>query len=199
MMDLPADPRAVRSREAILVAARRLLAGEGPAAITHQRVAQQAGVGRATVYRHWPRSEQLLLDVMAGADIPFFREPETPIRPWLHRELRKLADELALPEVSAVALTLMQGALWDRQILLQRDHFIRTINERVDAALALAAANREIDTSVDPTDVSAMLVGPIVYRTAMQAGAVSDDLIDRVIDSIGIRSSPTRTDHPRSS
>jgi len=199
MMDLPADPRAVRSREAILVAARRLLAGEGPAAITHQRVAQQAGVGRATVYRHWPRSEQLLLDVMAGADLPFFREPETPVRPWLHRELRKLADELALPEVSAVALTLMHGALWDRQILLQRDHFIRTINERIDAALALAATNREIDPSVDPTDVSAMLVGPIVYRTAMQAGAVTEDLIDRLIDSIGIRSSPARTDHPHSS
>jgi hypothetical protein len=44
-----------------------------------------------------------------------------------------------------------------------------------------------------------MLVGPIVYRTAMQAGAVTEDLIDRLIDSIGIRSNPTRTDHPHSS
>lgn len=198
-MNVPADPRAVRSREAILVAARRLLLSEGPAAITHQRVAQQAGVGRATVYRHWSRSEQLLLDVMAGADMPFFREPETPIRPWLHRELRQLADELALPEVTAVALTLMQGALWDQQILLQRDQFMRTINDRIEAALALALTNREIDTPIEPVDVSAMLIGPILYRTTMQADAVSDDLLDRLIDSIGIRSSPTCTDHPHSS
>jgi AcrR family transcriptional regulator len=198
-MNVPADPRAVRSREAILVAARRLLLSEGPTAITHQRVAQQAGVGRATVYRHWSGSEQLLLDVMAGVDMPFFREPETPVRAWLHRELRKLADELALPEVTAVALTLMQGAMWDQQILLQRDHFIRTINERIDAALALAVANREIDTPIDPTDVPAMLIGPILYRTTMQAGAVSEDLIDRLIDSIGKWSSLPSTDHPHSS
>ena len=37
------DPRAARSREAILAAAFDLLAREGPGAITHQRVAQQAG------------------------------------------------------------------------------------------------------------------------------------------------------------
>lgn len=195
-MQVSADPRAVRSREAILVAARRLLLSDGPAAITHQRVAQQAGVGRATVYRHWSRPGQLLLDVMADADMPFFREPETPVRPWLHRELRKLADELALPEVSAVALTLMQGARWDWQLLLQRDRFITTIEERVSAAVELAAANGEIDTCVGLADVSAMLVGPIVYRTAMQARAVSDDLIDRLLDSIGVRSGSTPTGQP---
>ena len=63
-MSYSADPRAVRSREAMLAAARRLLAEEGLDAVTHQRVAQEAGVGRATVYRHWPRTDQLLLDAM---------------------------------------------------------------------------------------------------------------------------------------
>ena len=47
----PPDPRTVRSREAILAAARHLLLHHGPAAVTHQRVAEQAGVGRATVSR----------------------------------------------------------------------------------------------------------------------------------------------------
>src|SRR5262245_20404972 len=95
------DPRAVRSREAMLVAARELLAAEGPGAVTHQRVAQQAGVGRATVYRHWPQPEQLLLDVMSGADLPHFKNPQAPVRRWLHRELRQMADELAAPAVAA--------------------------------------------------------------------------------------------------
>ena len=31
----------------------------------------------------------------------------------------------------------------------------------------------------------ALLMGPILHRTCMQAGTVSDDLIDRLIDSIG--------------
>jgi len=41
------DPRAARSREAILCAARLLLEREGPESVTHQRVAREAGVGRA--------------------------------------------------------------------------------------------------------------------------------------------------------
>jgi AcrR family transcriptional regulator len=91
------DPRQARSRKAMLDAARELLAREGPAAVTHQRVARQAGVGRATVYRHWPRPEQLMLDTMAGVELPFFRDPVTPVRPWLWGQLRTFADEIALP------------------------------------------------------------------------------------------------------
>ena len=32
---------------------------------------------------------------------------------------------------------------------------------------------------------AALLVGPILYRTAMQSGSVDDDLIDRLIDTVG--------------
>src|SRR2546430_13095536 len=101
------DPRAARSREAILAAAYDVLAREGPGAITHQRVAQQAGVGRATVYRHWAAPEDLLRDVLYTAELPFFATPALPLRPWLHAELRQLADELALPAVASLAIALM--------------------------------------------------------------------------------------------
>jgi AcrR family transcriptional regulator len=179
------DPRATRSREAILVAARQLLASEGPGAVTHQRVSQEAGVGRATVYRHWPRSEQLLLDVMDGADLPLFKDPETPVRPWLHRQLRQMADELMPPAVAGLSLTLMQSALWDPEIARRRDASTNTIRDRLHAAIRSAVAARELETDADPADLPAMLVGPIVYRTAMQREAVPDGLIDRLLDGVG--------------
>ena len=179
------DPRAARSREASLIAARRLLAPEGPAAITHQRLAEQAGVGRATVYRHWPRSDQLLLDVMADADLPLFKDPETPVRPWLHRQLRQMADELMPPAVAGLSLTLMQSALWDPEIARRRDASTRTIEERIREAIRSAVSARELETDAEPADLLSVLVGPIVYRTAMQRTAVSDALIDRLLDSVG--------------
>jgi AcrR family transcriptional regulator len=178
------DPRMVRSRTTMLAAARSLLLREGPAAVTHQRVARQAGVGRATVYRHWPRPELLLLDAMAGVDLPFFREPTTPVRPWLRQQLRVLADEMALPQVAAVALAMMQGSA--RSLPTEvRDRFTATATGRIRAALSLAAAEGELDAAVDPQDALALLVGPILQRTCMQAGTVSDELIDRLMDSIG--------------
>jgi AcrR family transcriptional regulator len=169
----------------MLVAARQLLVREGPGAVTHQRVAAQAGVGRATVYRHWPRSEQLVLDAMGGADLPLFKDPEAPVRAWLHRQLRQMADELAVPAVAAVALTLAQSALWDPEIAHRQGESVRTIAERIHAAAQSAVASGELETDAGPWDLAVMLVGPIVYRTTMQRGEVSDDLIDRLIDSVG--------------
>ncbi|MDY7086579.1 MAG: TetR/AcrR family transcriptional regulator [Actinomycetota bacterium] len=184
-MSHSSDPRAARTRDAILTAARQLLIGEGPAAVTHQRVAQQAGVGRATVYRHWPRPEQLLLDVMSGGDLPLFKDPPVPVRPWLHRQLRQMADELAVPAVAALSLTLMQSAVWDPEIARRRDASVRAITDRLHAAVLFAASTGELQTDAGADDVTSMLIGPIVYRTTMQMRPVTDNLLDRVIDSVG--------------
>jgi AcrR family transcriptional regulator len=183
------DPRMARSRKAMLAAARDLLVREGPGAVTHQRVARQAGVGRATVYRHWPRVDQLLLDAMAQVDFPFFREPAAPVRPWLRRELRVLADEMALPPVAAIALAMMQSSARSQPAEV-RDRFAVTGTAGIRAALALAAADGELAAAADPHDAPALLIGPILQRTCMEGGTVSDDLIDRIIDSLG-------TWHPR--
>ncbi|SEF37795.1 DNA-binding transcriptional regulator, AcrR family [Amycolatopsis pretoriensis] len=167
------------------MAARGLLASEGPGAVTHQRVSQEAGVGRATVYRHWPRSDQLLLDVMEGADLPLFKDPGTPVRPWLRRQLRQLADEVLPPAVAGLSLAMMQSALWDPELARRRDESNETIRTRVHAAIRSAVAGGELETDADPADLVSMLVGPIVYRTAMQREAVPDRLIERLLDSVG--------------
>jgi AcrR family transcriptional regulator len=169
----------------MLVAAQELLVHEGPGAVTHQRVAQRAGVGRATVYRHWPRSEQLLLDVMGGADLPHFKNPGPPVRPWLHRELRNLAGELELPAVTAASLTLSLSAIGDAELAHRLDESVRTVGERLDAAVRVAVAAGELTSAAGSADLHALLLGPIVYRITQQRGAVTDELIDRLLDSIG--------------
>lgn len=183
------DPRTVRSRKAMLDAARILLAQEGPAAVTHQRVALAAGVGRATAYRHWPRTDLLLLDTMATVDLPFFRDPATPVRPWLRGQLRVLADEIAIPAVAAIAVAMLQGSpsSLPRKV---SERFLATSEARIRAALALATAERELSAATDPQDALALLVGPLLHRICMQHGTVSDELLDRLIDSIGTWHSP---------
>lgn len=173
-----------RSRKVMLDAARDLLVREGPAGVTHQRVALQAGVGRATVYRHWPRTDQLLLDAMSLVDFPFFRDPVTPVRPWLRRELRVLADEMALPSVAVIALAMMQGSAGSVPVEV-RDRFRAAGADGIRAALALAADAGELDGAADRADATALLMGPILQRTCMEGGTVSDDLIERIIDSVG--------------
>ncbi|MEU6496861.1 TetR/AcrR family transcriptional regulator [Streptomyces sp. NPDC046984] len=179
------DPRVTRSRAAILVAARSLLLDEGPAAITHQRVAQEAGVGRATVYRHWQQRGQLLHDAMTGIDMPFFHDPVTPVRPWLRSHLQRLADALATPQIGGVMLALMDGALRDSGMSAQRDQCYQDLSDKLRVALAMASADGEIELAVDPFDLSALLVGPILYHTAMRPGTDGQHLIDQLIARLG--------------
>src|SRR5260221_3163014 len=138
MTSTATDPRAARSREAILAAAYDLLAREGPGAITHQRVARQAGVGRATVYRHWAAPQDLLRDVLYTAELPFFATPALPLRPWLHAELRHLAAELALPAVASLAIALMEQTL-PGGALARPHRAITTITQRLACPFVLAA------------------------------------------------------------
>jgi AcrR family transcriptional regulator len=177
------DPRAARSREAILAAAFDLLAREGPGAITHQRVARQAGVGRATVYRHWAAPEDLLRDVLFSAELPFFTTPALPLRPWLHAELRQLADELALPAVASLAIALMQQTRPGGAGARPHRH-ITAITERLAAAFALAVDAGELDKAPDADMAAAHLIGPLVYRTTLQAATVPDRLLAEVIDGV---------------
>ena len=177
------DPRAARSREAILAAAWDLLAREGPGAITHQRVAQQAGVGRATVYRHWAAPEDLLRDVLFSAELPFFATPALPLRSWLHTELRQLADELALPAVASLAIALMEQTRSGGAGASPHQH-VTAITERLAAAFALAVDAGELDKAPDADMAAAHLIGPLVYRTTLQAAEVPDSLLAAVIDGV---------------
>jgi len=177
------DPRAARSREAILAAAYDLLAREGPGAITHQRVAQQASVGRATVYRHWAAPEDLLRDVLYTAELPFFATPALPLRSWLHAELRQLADELALPAIASLAMALMEQTRSGGAGAGPHRH-VTAITERLAAAFALAVDAGELDTAPDAALAAAYLIGPLVYRTTLQAAAVPDSLLAGVIDGV---------------
>ena len=177
------DPRAARNREAILAAAWDLLAREGPGAITHQRVAQQAGVGRATIYRHWADPEDLLRDVLYTAKLPFFATPALPLRSWLHTELRQLADELALPAVASLAIALMEQTRSGGAGASPHQH-VTAITERLAAAFALAVDAGELDTAPDAGLAAAYLIGPLIYRTTLQAAAVPDSLLAGVIDGV---------------
>ena len=175
------DPRAVRSREAILAAARSLLAEGGPAAVTHQRVAERAGVGRATVYRHWAQPDHLVYDALTDAPFPFFAELEGPLRPWLREELRRMADEMTIPGVARFAASLVEKAQHHDRTGGRRDGLQDKLTRRVARAFAAAAARGETQPLADPTETVACLLGPLHYRILIQGAPVTDAFLDRLI------------------
>ena len=57
-------PRKAGVEDAVLEAIVMLVRQHGLEAVTTQMVADAAGVGRQTIYRRWPRREDMLLDAL---------------------------------------------------------------------------------------------------------------------------------------
>ena len=184
-MTTASDPRFLRSREAILAAARELLTSEGPVAVTHVRVAELSGVGRATVYRHWPRADAMLAEAMAAVPMPFFTAPAEPTREWLRQELTSIARQLEYDDVRAVATTLANSSMWDERMDERRQLFADTLRERLATALADAHSRGYVVLRGDPRAVAAHTIGPLYYRTTIERGMIDDALIEFSIESLG--------------
>jgi AcrR family transcriptional regulator len=179
------DPRFLRSRGAIVDAARALLLAHGPGAVTHARIAEHAGVARATVYRHWPRTDQLLAEAMATVPMPFFDTPSAPTRDWLVQELTAIARQLDHHDVRAVTTTLASGALWEEAMDARREGFAGLLSSRLAEALERAHAAGEVDLRTAPRHAAAMAIGPIYYRATIERGTTDDDLITTAVDNLG--------------
>src|SRR6185295_1942393 len=65
------DPE--RTREAILEAAREVLAQDGKEGLSVAQVAQRAGVNRGTAYQHFQTREQLIVATAAWVSDKLFR------------------------------------------------------------------------------------------------------------------------------
>jgi AcrR family transcriptional regulator len=179
------DPRFQRSREAIVTAARELLLLHGPSAVTHNRIAAHAGIGRATVYRHWPRTDQLLAEAMSTVPLPFFDRPTSPYRDWLVAELTGIARQLEQDDVRAVTTTLASAALWDPEMDARRAGFARVLTTRLAQALSEAEQRRELEPGTDLGAAAALAIGPLLYRATIEHGPASSEFIDRCADAVG--------------
>lgn len=67
-------PRNPRLDEAVVAATLELLAEEGYAQLTVERIAARAGVGKASLYRRWPDKVSIVLEAVS-------RNPERPSAP----------------------------------------------------------------------------------------------------------------------
>jgi AcrR family transcriptional regulator len=154
----------------------------GPGGITHQAVAERAGVGRATAYRHWPRPEDLLLDALRGADRSLLHPLDGPLREWLGRELRRLSGELSTPATATMLLAVAEHSRHDPEVDALREAVQTRTIAQLDDALGQAVADGTLAASPSGAMLLAQLVGPLLYRAIFQATAVDGEFIDTVVE-----------------
>lgn len=179
------DPRVARTRAAVRAAVRSLVQQSGFEAVTHQRVAEVAGVGRASVYRHWPDRVDLLVDALIdtapeSSPPPSSGDLATDLARELHRLQRILNDSPFVPQL----LTLLGRAEWDPPL---RDLKRRLLSRGIGGlrqALEDAAARGDLTPPPDIDDAIARLAGPLFYRRLLADSTIDDAFVGTVIAEV---------------
>jgi AcrR family transcriptional regulator len=167
----------------MLAAATELLEGGGMAAVTHQAVALAAGVGRATVYRHWPRPLDLLLATLNCAKAGSIDFGDGPIRDALYANFMRRIEWFNQPVSSTVIGALISGSEHDPDIAQIRDSLFKRIIGNMEMLIRAAATRGEVATATPAHTVATMIIGAITFERHMLGSTITPETLATIIDT----------------
>lgn len=174
------DPRVVRTREAVREAVRSLVQQAGFEAVSHQQVAEAAGIGRATVYRHWPNRTDLLLEVVPQDTGPGPWESSGDLASDLADGLERLRRTLASP-LAPELVALIGRAEWDPEVRDTKLELLASGTAGLRRALQAAIERGELPATLDLDATIARLAGPLLYRRILAHAPIEDDFVADII------------------
>jgi TetR/AcrR family transcriptional regulator, regulator of autoinduction and epiphytic fitness len=178
------DPRVERSRRVILGAVLDELGQVGYGALTIEAVAARAGVGKSTIYRHWPGKLELVEDAFRTLKAPVAVPDQGSLRDRVVTVLEQVACLVAESTYSTCMPALIDAAERDPKV---RDFHSRFSAERRAALVGLlrdAVQTGELPATTDPELLADALVGPILLRRLMLAQPVGPEIAAALVDQL---------------
>ncbi|MEM9613251.1 MAG: TetR/AcrR family transcriptional regulator [Actinomycetota bacterium] len=179
---VPGDRRVIRTRALIGQAVQELFIAEGWDAITHQRVADHANVGRNTVYRHFPDRTSLLFHG-GHFDEVHHASLTGDLRTDLINELRTFRYELHEGIVGNVIAAMCERADRDPELRPVRDALVAAGSKQTADLIQAAMDAGRMDDSVPIHDLVAVLCGPLLYSRLCLARPLDEDTIEQLVDT----------------
>ncbi|MFE3651956.1 TetR/AcrR family transcriptional regulator [Streptomyces sp. NPDC059101] len=188
-------PRSAAADSAIVEAVLHLIEDGVPIAeLSMERIAREAGVGKATLYRRWSGKSALLLDVMRSLDAPCPPLDGSSVRDDLVRLLEFLRRRGLAKRSSAMLRTVVshvrtQPELWAEY----HETVVRARHEALVAVLRRGVATGEIRADRDLETLADLFVGPMLARALLHEWkqlpeGLAEDIVDTVLE--GVRPRP---------
>lgn len=173
--------RAERTRTRVLDAARHLVDEGGPTAVTYSALAERSGVGRATIYRHWPNLDELWHEMSQAMALQFRASLSGDLEADLRRAMTEMVLMIRRQNEQVSLVTMLERAQWDPVIRANITHVVRLSPVRL--ALDLAARNGQLAADVDLDLAAAQLLGPLLYRTLMTAVEPDEPFATSIVEA----------------
>jgi AcrR family transcriptional regulator len=179
----PGRPLNVDVGRAILRAAAAILAETGYGGLSIERVAQQAGVTRQTIYRRWATKIEIvaaILETLNNDDAP------VPDSGDLRSDLRVLGRRYAIQQTPGAPFlhSLVVEAQYNPALATVVDAYIAGRRDQVLTVIRRAASRGDLRADADPAIVTDLFYGFAWYRRLVARTTISEDDDVRVIDSL---------------
>ena len=178
------DPRVERSRRVILSAALDLLGESGYGGVTIEAVAARAGVGKSTIYRHWPGKLELVEDAICTLKAHLLPPSGASTRERVIDLLTQAATNVADSAWSSCLPAIIDAA--------QRDPELRAIHRRMSMErrqflvdlLTEGVARGEVSGDRDLALVADCLFGPILVRRLLLHEPFDPAAVPALVDEV---------------
>jgi AcrR family transcriptional regulator len=184
-------PRSEAVERAIIESVLSLLEeGTSIDALSVERIARIAGVGKAAVYRRWPGKDELLVDVVRRLEEPQARPTGTSVRDDLVTILEWQRRVSLAKRESAVLRVMMSHVkshpkLWEQY----HDSVIKVRRETLHGVLRRGIASGELRGDLEIELLGELFIGPMLTRTVLHEGkdlpeGLAEQIVDFVLDGV---------------
>lgn len=177
-----------------MAAGREILLSDGWEAVTYVTVAERSGVGRTTLYRHWPTIDRFLHDILLHDWAVEHHTPTGVTRDDLVEELDDFRVQLHDPAVERPMLTTMDRASRDPEFAQLSAKLYEACSEAAGQIIRAAQQRGDIDTGLDLERAVAELAGPLIYQRFLGRKTLDRQFVEHVVDDFLRAQSTTPAD-----
>ncbi len=152
-----------------------------------ESVAARAGVGRSTLYRHWPDKTALLADALETLNVQ--PDPNRDLDDGTARErvellLRHLARALTDSPVAACVPALIHATETEPVVREFFHRYSAQRRQRLTDVIAAGVEDGQFPARVDAEAASVALSGAVFYRRLLTPVGVDDAFIAELVDTV---------------
>ena len=177
----PGRPRSPAVDDAILRAARQVLAEDGWAGFSVERVAAVAGVAKTTLYRRWSSRADLAVGAVAELLAAARVAPSGSGADDVRNATRAVSAALREPAARAAYLAVIAEAARDEALRTRVDEqLLAPTRQLVVEGLARAESRGEVPPGTDADLVHDLVAGAMVHRFLLRGEEIDDAFLDAV-------------------
>lgn len=178
------DPRVERTRRVVAEATLLALAEDGYGGLTCEGVAARAGVGKATIYRHWRGKLDLVTDAVASLKEPTPTLPDGTFRERLVALLQHVCAMSGSSRWAEVLPALISASARHPELRAWHTGFSKQQRRPLTDLLRTGVADGDLPEGTDVEILAEALVGPIFLRRLMLDQPMAEADVVAIVDQL---------------